>query len=597
MIKTIRARVTAAGIAIVVSVLMLNTLLNYAIAVRHDNVLIEASLSSLGASHARALSDWIDLKKMSIDSLKDEAMLDDPMPFFHSIMDASGFTNIYVGFANKTTRFAGKADVPLDYDATERPWYLQAANSGQTIVTEPYQDVASGGLVVTFASPIIRDGTLIGVVAGDIVMDSVIKNILSITPAEKSYGILINRSGTIIAHPDASMTLKPIATISPNIDMSRLLLGKGDLEVEISGRDAIVHSNSVEGTDWQVLIVMDEQVMKQDSSLMLTLSLLSLVLLSGVSAIIISLIMGRALGRLAQVRDSMRAISSGDADLTQRLPVEGSDEVSQISTAFNLFVDNLGSMMRQIRDTSLSVHTASNEIAMGNRDLSERTESAAASLQQTASSLEEITATVAQSADSARQAGTIAESASGAAEHGGDVVNKVLGTMGDIEKASDKISDIISVIDGIAFQTNILALNAAVEAARAGEQGRGFSVVASEVRSLAQRCSLAAKEIKELIETTVNSVSSGSCQVKEANEAMSNIISNVANVTHIMKEIQDATAVQMMGINEINQAVHQLDGLVQQNAAMVEESASAASALQGQAQDMTDIIGRFRIEK
>lgn len=597
MIKTIRARVTAAGIAIVVSVLMLNTFLNYTVALRNNNQLISSSLSSLSASHARALSDWIDLKMKNVESLKDEAMLNDPLPFFHSIIDSSGFTNIYVGFANKTTRFAGKADVPLDYDATERPWYLQAASSGQTIVTEPYQDDATGSLVVTFASPIVQGGTLIGVVAGDIAMDAVINNILSINPAEKSYGMLINRSGTIIAHPDASMTLKPITTIAPHFEMSRLLLGKSNKEVEISGRDTMVQSKSVEGTDWQVLVIMDEEVMNAGSNLMLKLSLLSLVLLSCVSAIIISLIMARALGRLAQIRDSMHAISSGDADLTQRLPAEGSDEVSQISTAFNHFVDNLSGMMRQIRDTSLSVHTASNEIAVGNRDLSARTESAAASLQQTASSLEEITATVAQSADSARQAGTIAESASGAAEHGGEVVNKVLGTMGDIEKASDKISDIISVIDGIAFQTNILALNAAVEAARAGEQGRGFSVVASEVRSLAQRCSLAAKEIKELIETTVDSVLSGSCQVKEANEAMSNIINNVANVTHIMKEIQDATAVQMMGINEINQAVHQLDGLVQQNAAMVEESASAASALQGQAQDMTDIIGRFRIEK
>lgn len=597
MIKTIRARVTAAGIAIVVSVLMLNTFLNYTVALRNNNQLIDASLSSLSASHARALADWIDLKMKNIESLKDEALLADPVPFFQSIIDSSGFANIYVGFTNKTTRFVGRADVPLDYDATERPWYLQAVSSGQTIVTEPYQDVATGDLVVTFASPIIQNGTLIGVVAGDISMDLVINNILSINPAEKSYGMLINRSGTIIAHPDASMTLKPITSISPKFDMSRLLLGKGNKEVEIAGRSTLLQSKNVEGTDWQVLVVMDEEVMNEGSNWMLKLSLLSLVVLAGISAVIISLIMGRALGRLAQVRDSMRAISSGDADLTQRLPVEGSDEVSQISAAFNHFVDNLSGMMCQIRDTSMSVHTASNEIAVGNRDLSERTESAAASLQQTASSLEEITATVAQSADSARQAGSIAESASNAAEHGGEVVNKVLGTMGDIEKASDKISDIISVIDGIAFQTNILALNAAVEAARAGEQGRGFSVVASEVRSLAQRCSHAAKEIKELIETTVNSVMSGACQVKEANDAMSNIISNVANVTHIMKEIQDATAVQMMGINEINQAVHQLDGLVQQNASMVEESASAASALQGQAQDMTDIVGRFRIEK
>ncbi|QCT19014.1 HAMP domain-containing protein [Jejubacter calystegiae] len=596
MLKTIRARITAAGIAIVVSVLMLNTFLNYSVAHRNNDQLINASLSSISSSHATALADWIMIKKRNIESLTDEALMENPRPYFRSIIDASGFTNIYVSFTNKTTQFEGITDVPLDYDATSRPWFTQAVNAGHTIVTEPYMDDASGILVVTVATPITKEGVLLGVVAGDMAMDTVINNVLSIHPAEKSFGMLINRSGTIIANADPSLTLKPITELSPNFDMTKLLMTTTRKEVEIDNEMTLVRAKEVAGTDWLVMVVLNKAVMNEGSAWMLTLSLISLVVLAAGAALIISLIMAKVLKRLALVRDSMLAISSGDADLTQRLPDQGGDEVSQIASAFNQFVGNLGGIMSQIRDTSHSVHTASDEIAAGNRELSGRTESAAASLQQTASSLEQITATVAQSADSARQAGSITESATSAAQHGGEVVNTVLSTMGDIENASDKIRDIISVIDGIAFQTNILALNAAVEAARAGEQGRGFSVVASEVRSLAQRCSHAAREIKDLIEATVESVMSGACQVREANDAMDNIIINVENVTQIMKEIQDATAVQMVGINEINQAVHQLDGIVQQNAAMVEESTTAAAALQDQAASMTRVIGRFRIE-
>lgn len=596
MLKTIRARVTAASIVIVTAVLMLNTVLNYIVAHKNNNELINASLISLSNSHAGELADWVKTKKRIIESLTDEAQLQDPLTFFYSEMQASGFINIYAGFTNKTTQFAGEGNVPLNYDSTTRPWFSAALQAGRTVITEPYQDINTNTLVVTVATPIVSNGVTLGVVAGDITLDRVISNILSIHHGEKSFGMLINQRGNIIAHPDKNLTLKPVSTLSPDFNITALLANKGVKEIDIADHTMLVQVKEVAGSDWLVAIVLDKEVMNQGNTRMFMISMASLVVLVAISAIIISLIMAKTLSRLAHVRDSMLAISSGDADLTQRLPAEGRDEVSQISAAFNQFVDNLGQIMCQIRDTSRSVHTASDDIAAGSHDLSSRTESAAASLQQTASSLEEITATVAQSADSAREAGSIAQSATAAAGHGGSVVTAVLDTMNDIENASDKIRDIITVIDSIAFQTNILALNAAVEAARAGEQGRGFSVVASEVRNLAQRSSHAAKEIKALIETTVDSVMSGASQVKAANDAMANIIQNVASVARIMTEIQDATAVQMVGISEINQAVHQLDGIVQHNAAMVEETATAASALQTQAKEMTDIVGRFQMK-
>jgi methyl-accepting chemotaxis protein len=235
---------------------------------------------------------------------------------------------------------------------TSRPWFTQAVNAGHTIVTEPYLDDASGILVVTVATPLIKEGVLLGVVAGDMAMDTVINNVLSIHPAEKSFGMLINRSGTIIANADPSLTLKPITELSPNFDMTKLLMTKTRKEVEIDNEMTLVQAKEVAGTDWLVMVVLNKAVMNEGSAWMLTLSLISLVVLAAGSALIISLIMAKVLKRLALVRNSMLAISSGDADLTQRLPDQGGDEVSQIASAFNQFVSNLGGIMSQIRDTS-----------------------------------------------------------------------------------------------------------------------------------------------------------------------------------------------------------------------------------------------------
>jgi methyl-accepting chemotaxis protein len=249
----------------------------------------------------------------------------------------------------------------------------------------------------------------------------------------------------------------------------------------------------------------------------------------------------------------------------------------------------------QVRASAGSVTVASDEIASGNHDLSARTEQAASSLQQTASAMEQFTATVRQSADSARQANQLAASAAEVAQRGGSVVSQVVSTMDEINASSKKIADIIGVIDGIAFQTNILALNAAVEAARAGEQGRGFAVVASEVRSLAQRSAEAAKEIKGLIGTSVGKVETGSKLVANAGTTMNEIVASVQRVSDIIGEITAASAEQSDGIGQVNTAVTQLDQMTQQNAALVEQSAAAAESLKQQADRLTQVVGGFRL--
>lgn len=289
-----------------------------------------------------------------------------------------------------------------------------------------------------------------------------------------------------------------------------------------------------------------------------------------------------------------QTVASGD--LRREIEVKSKDETGQLLQALKDMNGSLVGIVSQVRNGTDTIATASNQIAAGNMDLSSRTEQQASSLEETASSMEELTSTVKQNADNARQANQLAEAASEVASKGGEVVSRVVSTMDEINESSKKIVDIISVIDGIAFQTNILALNAAVEAARAGEQGRGFAVVATEVRSLAQRSASAAKEIKELIGTSVDKVASGSKLVAEAGTTMDEVVSSVKRVTDLVTEISAASQEQSSGIEQVNQAISQMDEVTQQNAALVEEAAAAAQSLQDQAGKLASLVGTFKLD-
>ena len=296
---------------------------------------------------------------------------------------------------------------------------------------------------------------------------------------------------------------------------------------------------------------------------------------------------------MARAVKAAELIAGGD--LTADLHAQGQDETAQLLNALSHMQANLAKIVGSVREGSESVSTASAEIASGNHDLSARTEQQASSLEETAASMEELNSTVKQNADSARQANQLATSASTVAIQGGEVVAEVVDTMKGINESSRKISDIISVIDGIAFQTNILALNAAVEAARAGEQGRGFAVVASEVRSLAGRSAEAAKEIKSLINASVERVEQGTALVDKAGATMTEVVSSIRRVTDIMGEISAASAEQSAGVAQVGQAVTQMDQATQQNAALVEEMAAAASSLKSQAQELVQTVAVFKL--
>ncbi|MFC3149303.1 methyl-accepting chemotaxis protein [Piscinibacterium candidicorallinum] len=299
-------------------------------------------------------------------------------------------------------------------------------------------------------------------------------------------------------------------------------------------------------------------------------------------------------GPLDEARRFARRVAEGD--LAATIDIQRGDEFGRLLESLVEMQAALRSVVSDVRESVSSISVASSEVAVGNQDLSQRTEQAASNLQQTASAIEQLTATVSQSADNARQASQMAHAASADATRGGEVVGKVVHTMQEISSHSKKINEIIGVIDGIAFQTNILALNASVEAARAGEQGRGFAVVAGEVRNLAQRSAQAAKEIKTLISASTERVAAGSELVQTAGAAMSDIVSSVSRVSDIIGEISSAMSEQTSGIGEVNGSVSRLDQMTQQNAALVEESAAAAESLKDQAERLARAVSVFRVE-
>lgn len=594
MLSSIRARIIVATAGCLAIALLLNTVINFQVT-RFDNQQSQHDvLTSTSASHSMAISDWVNSKMMVITSLKSVALSDDPVPIFSQMALAGGFSNIYVGYSTRTAKFSDPTGVPADYDPTSRPWYQQVQKSGAPVVTSPYVDVGTGKLVVTFAVPVKENGTLKAVVAGDVTMESVVANVRGIHPTPNSSGLLLDKDGTVIAASNPDLTLKPFKEAITDADFTALAAGN-TVEGSFDGTVKSFLAVPVKGTTWLLAVALDSADASSGMKSLLKASALSLIVLVLIGGAVVHLVVAALLKRLLTIRDAMRAISSGTNDLSQRLPETGNDEVAQIAHAFNAFSDKLSRVMVQLRDSSTSVQNAAREIAAGNQDLSGRTEQAASSLRETASAVEQITASVAQSTDSATAANTQAANASQAASRGGEVVTNAINTMQSIESASAKIGDITGVIDSIAFQTNILALNAAVEAARAGEQGRGFAVVAGEVRNLASRSAQAAKEIKTLIDATTESVATGSRYVRLAGDSMEEILTSIGSVSGIMREISIASSEQMKGIQEINHAVTDLDRMVQQNAELVVQSAAAADALQGQAGELAETAGHFRI--
>ncbi|MBS0294046.1 MAG: MCP four helix bundle domain-containing protein [Proteobacteria bacterium] len=357
----------------------------------------------------------------------------------------------------------------------------------------------------------------------------------------------------------------------------------------------VIAAEKLQALDKSLSAAVDASIARQDSIAAQTRWLFGLAVLVTVVVVVpFTLLNMVSICRpLEAARALAQAIAGGN--LAQRMEVDGRDEVADLQRALLDMQDGLGALVAQVRDASGNIATASQQIAMGNQDLSARTEQTASNAQEAVAALAQLTATVQQTASSSQVANQLVASASGQATRGGQVVQQAVGGMHEIAASSRKIGDIIGLIDSIAFQTNILALNAAVEAARAGEQGRGFAVVAGEVRSLAQRSAQAASEIKGLIQSSVQAVDGGVRHVEDAGRSMQDIVSSVQRVTDMIGEINSASAEQASGIGEVNNSVAEIDRMTQQNAALVEESAAAAESLREQAARLSQVVQQFQL--
>jgi methyl-accepting chemotaxis protein len=593
---SVKSRLVVTVVTLVVVSLVVVSSFNYLSLRATARSSVNESAQALAMARAEGIGQWVASKSAVVGALLPATRAEDPMPALTQAVGSGFFDTTYIGYDTKQAIFSTPQNLPPGWDPTGRPWYRQAAEGQGVVLTEPYVDAGSQKLVMTFAVADRSAGQTRAVAAGDVFMDVVATAVTAIRPTPSSDAFVLSADGKVMVHADLERVLKPATDLSPALTSAAVAaLGKDLTEVDIGGTARLLTAVPVAGTDWKLVISLHKGEAMAAVSGFLLQSLVGAAVVSVLAALLAGIVVARSLQRLDRLQTAMQDVASGDGDLTKRLDATGDDELSRIARAFNAFVDKIQATLREIRSTSDAVRDASREIASGNHDLSSRTESAASSLQQTSATMEQMTAAVTQSAQSAQEANHIASTAAASAERGGEVVGQVVASMEAITNSSRKISDIIAVIDGIAFQTNILALNAAVEAARAGEQGRGFAVVAGEVRSLAQRSAEAAKEIKELIGRSVDSVEAGSALVGRTGEAMQDIVQNVRRVSQMMQEIATAASEQRSGISQVGSAIGNLDQMTQQNAALVEESAAAASSLQDQAERLAQTVGQFRI--
>ncbi|MFC0324158.1 methyl-accepting chemotaxis protein [Halomonas organivorans] len=599
MLTSLRLRILIATLVVIAVALIINGAASYLTVRSHNDDQIDQNLQAVAHGNAQAIEEWVDARSGMLEALDAVATSDTPLPALEQLRVSGDFMNTYLADTEGGVVFSA-SETPEGYDPRERPWYRQAVDAGHVVVTAPYEDATSDKLVVTFAAPFYRNGDLVAVAGGDVAIDAIVGIVEQIAPTPSSLAFLAAADGTLVAHPDPALSLEPVGALSPALSsdtLAGLAAAENPERVSLDGADKLLLGNTIDGTDWQLVAALDEHEATAGLRGVMSASAITLVLVALGAAVILGALLKVAFRRLLATRDAMESVASGQADLTRRLPEDGNDEVTQLANAFNRFVSRMESVMLTIRDSSESVHVAATEIAQGGQDLSRRTENAASSLQQTSASMEEITSTVEHTADSSRQANGLAESASAVARRGGEAVGQVVKTMDGITESSRQIAEIVTMMDSIAFQTNLLALNASVEAARAGEQGRGFAVVAGEVRQLASRSAEAAKQIKALIDTSATRTEEGAAQVRAAGETMEELVASVTRVADVLGEITAATGEQSDGIGQVNVAVSELDRMTQQNAALVEESTTAAEQLKDQADRLAEAVGGFTLSQ
>ena len=494
-------------------------------------------------------------------------------------------------------------DRTLNEKAASDQWFYGFLSGSLPYQLDIDKDVSADSYMLFINTRVQTPGGKLAVAGLGLSVNTLAQAVRNYKLGQSGYVYLVRGNGMILIHRDAKLVdgkhqLADMPGMTPAL-AKRLMGGEAfvaDSFKDAEGEQLVASSFIPELNAYLVAQVPESEVLAGIARGAATTSLVAAIIGGGIGMLAIFVISSAIAAPVAHAAELLEDIASGGGDLTRRMPVETQDEIGALAAAFNKFVESLNVTIVRVRDSSRAIGSATGDIASGNMDLSARTEAQASNLEQTAAAMEQLTSTVHNNTANAEQANKLVAGTADSARRGGDVVGQVVEKMAAITASSNKIADIIGVIDGIAFQTNILALNAAVEAARAGEQGRGFAVVASEVRNLAQRSAAAAKEIKELITASVQQVADGGKLADSAGAAMQDIVKSVQDVAGLMRQIASASQEQSLGIDQVNQAVTHMDESTQQNAALVEQAAAAAQSLSEQAAQLEQVVGLFKLD-
>ncbi|MGO3769578.1 MAG: methyl-accepting chemotaxis protein, partial [Vreelandella alkaliphila] len=388
MFSSLRARILLAALTAIIVALIINGIASYTTVKHHNNQQVSRNLSAVVNGNTQAINEWFNARYTMLASMDDAVGSSDPLAALRQLADSGSFMTAYMAYPSTSDAvFSDNWQPPSDYDPRQRPWYQDAANAKDTVITTPYVDAQTGGLIVTFARPFYRNGQLAAVIGADITIEDVIDIVASIAPTPSSFGFLTTEDGTLVAHPDAALTLEPSSVLSSDLtndSLAKIIQAEEPQALELQNSGKLLMGSTVGGSSgWQLVVALDEHEATAGLRAIATTSIITLLIVAAITAVIFGILLSLMLRRLLGVRNAMDNIASGDGDLTLRLPEEGNDEVTQIASAFNRFVGKMEAVLVDVRTSSEAVHHAANEIAMGGQDLSRRTDNAAASLQQT----------------------------------------------------------------------------------------------------------------------------------------------------------------------------------------------------------------------